>query len=146
MRSLPDQRLLPPGCPAGETRCPDQRLEQAPDLGRILINSRAADVVQLAFAVVEPEQQMFHRLGGALSIEAGNDAVDGLPELELPHGPLAGQVGQVEPLGDDAIEPLSTEPASGDRFGFGRLSETDHRNRFRLATKASSARRRAISG
>src|SRR5918992_91937 len=93
------------GCSGtGRRSLPDQRLEQPPDLGSILVEAHAADVVQPTLFVVEPEQQMLHRLGGALPVETGHDAVDGLPELELPHRSLAGQVGQIAPLCDDAVE------------------------------------------
>ena len=88
---------------------------------------------------------MLHGLGAALSVEPADDAIDGLPELELLHGPLARQVGLVEPLGDDAVETLPSEPAAGD--GFLSVASPSRRAGMRLcADEASSARRRSASG
>ena len=112
-----DQRLGPPGArpvkPGGRTsfsstgvrseRCAAVRPEQKPTWC-------SAPVV-----VVEPEQQRADDLAPRGVAKAADDAVRGPQALDLPHaGPLAGLVGQIDLLGDHAVEgsPRRAEPAA----------------------------------
>ena len=129
IRSLPDQRLLPPGARPVKPDASHQRFEQPSDLGGVLVDPSAADIVEPAIGIVEPEQQMLDGLRAGLSVEPADDAIDRLPDLELLHRPLARQVGLVEPLRDDAIEPLPAEPTAGDSFLLGGFTQAQSRRR-----------------
>ena len=137
---------LASGRAAREAPAPDQGLEQSPDFGRVFGYAGAPDVVEPTIRVVEPEQEMLYGLRAALSVEAADDAIDRLPELELAHGALARQVAPVEPLGDDAVQSLLAEPAARDGFLLGRLAEAEGGSAPALSTKAASAGRRSASG
>ena len=69
-------------------------------------------MVERALVVVEPEQQRADVGARAVLVpaEPGHDAIGGALVLDLEHRPLAGLVGRIEPLRDDAVEPRALEP------------------------------------
>ena len=69
-----------------------------------------ADVVELAVVVVEAEQERCEMGGLRLPADADDHAVRGLVRLDLHHRLAgAGKIGQVEALGDHAVEPDRVE-------------------------------------
>jgi hypothetical protein len=68
-----------------------------------------AHVVQGAGVVVEPEEQGAHPAAVLVPAEPGHDAVGGAVVLHLQHEALVLDVGQVDPLGDDPVEPGALE-------------------------------------
>jgi hypothetical protein len=83
-------------------------------------------VVERPALVEQPEQQRPDMRPRPVLVpaEAGDDAIRRPTVLDLDNRPLAGEVGAVEPFGDDAVEPGAFEPlepiGSGRAIGRGR--------------------------
>src|SRR5690606_39752497 len=92
-----------------------------------IVGAGAADIVQPAGLVIEAEQQVLYRLRAPAPVETADDAVDRPPLLELLHRPPARLVGEVELLGDDAVQPLASQPAPRRRGRAGGLAEAKRR-------------------
>ena len=73
------------------------------------------DMIQLAGIVVETEQQRADLAAAGLVAEAADHAVCRAQPLDLEHRALAGEVGAVAPLGDDAVQRAAraVQPALG---------------------------------
>ena len=78
-----------------------------------LVNAAPAYKVELPLSVVEPEQQILYRVRRAVpQVEPTHHAIDRLPQLVFLHCAPAGLVREIQPLRDDAVEPVarSLEP------------------------------------
>ena len=106
------------------------QLLQFPGQGKaiVLVDRRGeADVIELAFVVVETQQERADQRLRFEIAEASDYAVGGALFLDLLHpGALAGLVGQIAALGDYAIESDShVKPFLGDREICGRGRKAD---------------------
>src|SRR5204863_4070027 len=64
-----------------------------------------ANVLQYSFAVVQTQEQGTDRVLAALvPTKPGDDAIRGARMLDLEHRPLAGLIGAIGDLGDDAVQ------------------------------------------
>src|SRR3984893_17669842 len=70
-------------------------------------------MIELAFIVVEAEQERPNEVRVRRVAEAPDHAIRRPPFLNLEHGSLAGQIAVLEPLGDDTVQWAATllEPA-----------------------------------
>ena len=107
--SAPRSAAPAPSSRSGSTRAATSAREPRGDRA-------GADVVEAAVVAVEAEQQRRDRLGRSLPAHADHDAVGRSVLLHLDHRlARAGQVGEVEALRDDAVEPErleAVEPAA----------------------------------
>ena len=113
------QRLGPPGAlpvkPGGSASASSLLVSAAFSAGGD--RRGEADMVELARIVVEAEQQRADLLALGRVAEAADHAVRRAQLLDLEHRPLAGPIGLVAALGDDAVERAAgqVEPRQGDR-------------------------------
>ena len=150
LRSV-DQRLGPPGASPVNPGPPFKASTLRVSAGRSLVGDARgeADVIELAVVVEQAEQQRADLLAVRGVAEAADDAVGGAQAFHLHHRALAGAIGLVEALGDDAVQ-LAAAGALQPAFGLGALSVAGDRRSDgaspSVAKKASSAARRSLSG
>src|ERR1700704_1464524 len=116
---------------AGEAGLPDQLFELFGQrrLFARLDGGGEADMGEQGRPVIEPEQQRAHDLLAFVVAEAADPAVGAAIILDLLHAAaVAGRIGDVAALGDDAVErradPLEPAFRLGEPHGGGREAET----------------------
>src|ERR1700760_1707366 len=81
------------------------------------------------FLIIQAEQQVLDCFGSCPIVDAPDDAIDGAPQLKLPHRPLAWTVGKVQTLSYDTIQtmPHLAEPGASRNWWACRLRQQERR-------------------